>query len=84
MCLLLVSQEMLIPIILTIILGAFFYIVDGYNETIKIHPSLISGFSIAYFFLVVLPEISTYLPEELKHFPALEYFVNEIWVLGGF
>lgn len=71
-----------IGIILAIVGGILFFIVDIYNEnkTREIHSSLIAGISVAYFFLVVLPEISENLPEYPLHLRMLEY----LFVLIGF
>ncbi|MFX0101088.1 MAG: hypothetical protein ACFFCS_16050 [Candidatus Hodarchaeota archaeon] len=63
-------------LVLIISLGAIFFLVDLYENKLaakSIHPSYIAGFSIAYFFLVVLPEITTYLPDVLKEFTVFEY-----------
>jgi hypothetical protein len=72
-------------LILGFIMTTLFFIIDWYNEN-KIkqlketYISLISGISIAYFFLVLLPEISENMPEYPLHLRLLEFF----FVLLGF
>lgn len=69
-------------ILIGFICAILFFIIDLYNEskTREIHSSLIAGISVAYFFLVVLPEISQNLPEYPLHLRMLEY----LFVLIGF
>ena len=67
------NDIILLPIILSGILGFAFFITDRYNEKIHLHPSLIAGFSIAYFFLNVLPEIARSLPELHIDIPFLDF-----------
>ncbi|TFG06124.1 MAG: hypothetical protein EU539_08495 [Promethearchaeota archaeon] len=70
-----------LAIILAIIFGALFFIED-YSTTAKfrLNKSFIAGISLAYFFLVLLPEIALNLPE----FPlGLELF-EFLFVLIGF
>jgi len=68
-------------IILALLCGFTFFIAEYYE---KKHPSFpvsfIAGVSVAYFFLVVLPEISERLPEYPLHLTLLEY----LFVLIGF
>jgi len=63
------EQLLVIPIIISFIFGIFFLLVELYNENYcfeckgqrskEIQTSIIAGFSIAYFFLKLLPEIFT-------------------------
>ncbi|TFF95408.1 MAG: hypothetical protein EU544_02840 [Promethearchaeota archaeon] len=75
-------MDFLVAIIVSIIGGIVFFIVDLFNEnkTREIHSSVIAGISVAYFFLVVLPEISENMPEYPLHLRLLEY----LFVLIGF
>ncbi|MBD3212094.1 MAG: hypothetical protein GF311_05735 [Candidatus Lokiarchaeota archaeon] len=71
------------PLLVTIafIFGATFFIAEFYEPERSYFPvSLIAGISVAYFFLVVLPEISERLPEYPLHLTLLEY----LFVLIGF
>jgi zinc transporter ZupT len=74
------AEASILPILLAITFGVLFYLVDFYHHHVRIHKSLIAGISIAYFFQVVLPEISEGLPEYPLHLVAFEYF----FVLLGF
>lgn len=75
------SIDLIIVSILSIIFGILFFIADFYeHKHPKWHVSLIAGISVAYFFLVVLPEISERLPEYPLHLQILEY----LFVLLGF
>lgn len=68
-------------ITIAIIFGISFFISEYYeNKRPKLPISFIAGVSIAYFFLVVLPEISERLPEYPLHLTLLEY----LFVLIGF
>lgn len=73
------SNNLAVPVILSMVLATLFYFVDLYNEKIKIKPSIIAGISLAYFFLVVLPEVSMGLPRFPFDLPAFEY----LFVLAG-
>lgn len=80
-----VAQEILVSpigIIVALICAILFFIVDLYNEskTKEIHSSVIAGISVAYFFLIVLPEISENIPEYPLQLRMLEY----LFVLIGF
>ena len=56
-------ENFLIIAIVSLILGAFFFIADFYEHTHpKLHISLIAGISLAYFFLVLLPEVAIGIP----------------------
>ncbi|UYP45657.1 hypothetical protein NEF87_001942 [Candidatus Lokiarchaeum ossiferum] len=74
------ATEWIVPTILAVVFGVLFYLVDFYHHHVRIHKSLIAGISIAYFFQVVLPEISAGLPVYPLHLTAFEYF----FVLLGF
>ncbi len=68
-----------------LILALLIFIVDWYNESktkeLKMaYVSLIAGASLAYFFLVMLPEISVNMPEYPLHLTILEF----LFVLIGF
>ena len=74
--------NVLITITLAIVLGVMFFIVEFYDENInlQIHVSFIAGVSVAYFFLILLPEIAEGLPE----FPlGLEIF-EYLFIFLGF
>lgn len=71
-----------IPVVLALAFGAVFFVVEFYDkhEHLQWHPSVIAGISIAYFFLIVLPEISANMPEFPLQLELLEY----LFVLVGF
>ncbi|MHA1777484.1 MAG: hypothetical protein DRO88_05680 [Promethearchaeia archaeon] len=70
----------LIPLFITLIGGILFVLIEHFHKAFKIHDSLLAGFSISYFFLVVLPEISENLPEYPLHLTNFEYLL----ILLGF
>ena len=73
---------LLIFISLSIVLGVLFFIVEFFDKSInfQIHVSFIAGVSVAYFFLILLPEIAEGLPE----FPlGLEIF-EYLFIFLGF
>ena len=73
---------LLIIITLLIVLGVLFFIVEFFNKNInfQINVSFIAGVSVAYFFLILLPEIAEGLPE----FPlGLEIF-EYLFIFLGF
>ena len=73
--------EVLIIILVAIAFGIFFFIADYYEHKISpLHASFIAGISIAYFFLIVLPEIAENLPAAPFELPFFEY----LFVLIGF
>ncbi|MCP4761891.1 MAG: hypothetical protein GY870_08915, partial [archaeon] len=76
------SENFLFVIIIAITLSIFFFIIEYYNtfDRMKVHRSLIAGISIAYFFFVVLPEVSQSLPEYPFHLEAFEF----LFVVIGF
>jgi zinc transporter ZupT len=53
-----------LAIVLSLIFAVLFFIEEYYDDENKfqIHPSLIAGISISYFFLILLPEIAQGLP----------------------
>ncbi|MFX0056674.1 MAG: hypothetical protein ACFE85_04755 [Candidatus Hodarchaeota archaeon] len=56
-------ENFLIVAILSLIFGVFFFIVDFYEHRHpKLHVSLIAGITLAYFFLVLLPEVAVGIP----------------------
>jgi len=68
-------------IILSLGFGTIFFFADYYEKKlIKVHASLIAGISVSYFFLIVLPEIGTRLPE----FPFELVIFEYLFVLIGF
>ncbi len=74
------SESLIIPIILALSLGVLFFIIEIFKEKIQIHISFISGISISFFFLVLMPEILSKLPE----FPlGLDTF-DFLFILIGF
>jgi zinc transporter ZupT len=54
-------------------LGVLFLFEDLYNNHSRIHPSLIAGISLSYFFLIVLPEVLDGLPEFGAEYESFEY-----------
>ena len=74
--------NLLITITLLIVFGVLFFIVEFYNKSIdfQVHVSFIAGVSVAYFFLILLPEIAEGFPE----FPlGLEIF-EYLFIFLGF
>jgi len=67
-------------VLMVLIFGSVFFLVELYHEKIHLNDSIIAGISLSYFFLIVLPEISENLPEFPLHLTAFEYF----FVLLGF
>lgn len=68
--------ELLITIdivLLGIGLALLFFLEDLYNTKVRIHPSLIAGIGLSYFFLVVLPEVGVRIPEYPLHLRNFEY-----------
>ncbi len=75
------TTNLIVVIILAFVFGISFFLVDYYeHKIIRLHASLIAGISIAYFFLIVLPEISERLPE----FPFDLVIFEYLFVLLGF
>jgi exosortase/archaeosortase len=55
--------DVLLIILVAIAFGIFFFFADYYeHKIIPLHASFIAGISVAYFFLIVLPEIAERLP----------------------
>ncbi len=72
---------LIIIVIIALICGLMFFIADFYDHKHpRFHASLIAGISLAYFFLVVLPEIEEGMPEYPLHLKMFEY----LFVLIGF
>jgi len=68
-------------IVISIIFGVLFFIVDFYQRKHpKLDLSLIAGISIAYFFLVLLPEIA----ENIPQFPLGLKIFEYLFVVIGF
>lgn len=75
------SVDLITVLILSLVFGVLFFIADFYEQRhLKLHVSLIAGISVAYFFIIVLPEIAEKLPEYPFHLKFLEY----LFVLLGF
>ena len=75
------SVDLITVLILSLVFGVLFFIADFYEQKhLKLHISLIAGISVAYFFIIVLPEIAEKLPEYPLHLKFLEY----LFVLLGF
>ena len=56
-------ENFLIVAIVSLVLGIFFFVADFYEHTHpRLHVSLIAGISLAYFFLVLLPEVAVGIP----------------------
>jgi zinc transporter ZupT len=67
--------------LIAIIFGLLFFIEDFSEKLIlKLNISFIAGVSIAYFFIVLLPEISERIPELPFHLKIFEFF----FILFGF
>jgi zinc transporter ZupT len=75
------SVDLITVLILSLVFGVLFFIADFYEQKhLKLHVSLIAGISVAYFFIIVLPEIAEKLPKYPFHLKFLEY----LFVLAGF
>ncbi len=75
------SFSAVVVILLAIIFGCLFFLVDYYEQKLIIlHASFIAGISVAYFFLIVLPEIAENMPEFPFDLTIFEY----LFVLIGF
>lgn len=75
-------ELLLLVFIISIICAILFFIIDinGENKLKQINNSLIAGITVSYFFILVLPEISAYMPEYPLHLQMLEFF----YILVGF
>ncbi|MHA2006968.1 MAG: hypothetical protein ACXABO_03130 [Promethearchaeota archaeon] len=70
-----------VGVILALIFGFFFFIADYFeHKLIQWHASFIAGISVAYFFFIVLPEISERLPRSPFNLEIFEY----LFVVIGF
>jgi zinc transporter ZupT len=75
------ALHVVIVLLIALIFGCFFFIAEYYeHKLIQWHASFIAGISVAYFFLIVLPEISERLPEAPFDLVLFEY----LFVLIGF
>jgi len=75
------TADLIIVVILAIAFGVFFFIADYFeHKIIQLHASFIAGISVAYFFLIVLPEIAKRLPVFPFELDLFEY----LFVLVGF
>jgi len=59
------ANDVVLAMVLGVIFGCVFFIVDIYNEnkTKEINTSLIAGITVTYFFIILLPEINSGLEE---------------------
>ena len=75
------SLQFLVVVSISLVMGIIFFLTDLYEKSHpRLHISLIAGISIAYFFLVILPEISENIPEIPFDLTIFEY----IFVVLGF
>ena len=75
------AVELIILIVISVVFGILFFIVDFYKKSHpKLHISLIAGISIAYFFLVLLPEIA----ENQPVYPLALQLFEFLFVVIGF
>jgi zinc transporter ZupT len=75
------TDNLIIVIVLSFSFGIFFFIADYYeHKIVQLHASFIAGISVAYFFLIVLPEIAEKLPAAPFELKLFEY----LFVLLGF
>ena len=75
------SVDLIIVVILALTFGILFFIAEHFEQNlIQVHASLIAGISVAYFFLIVLPEIA----ERLPVFPFDLKLFEYLFVLIGF
>ena len=73
--------DFLITVIISLVLAALFFITEFFDKKHpRIHVSFIGGISVAYFFLVVLPEISENFPANPFNLAIFEY----LFVVVGF
>ena len=76
-----IDVDLIIGIIIAIIFGIAFFIADFFeHKHHQLHASLIAGISVAYFFLIVLPEVAEGMPEYPLHLQIFEY----LFILIGF
>ena len=75
------SISFTVLVVISIIFGILIFITDFYEKSHpKLNISLIAGISIAYFFLVLLPEITKRIPD----FPTHLEFIDFSFILIGF
>jgi zinc transporter ZupT len=75
------SINYLLIISLSLLFGGLFFLVDYYDQKHpQLHISLIAGISVAYFFLVLLPEIS----ENQPNYPLSLKIFEYLFVVIGF
>ena len=75
------TLHVVIVVILVLVFGCFFFMAEYFeHRLVQLHASFIAGISVAYFFLIVLPEIAERLPESPFELALFEY----IFVLIGF
>ncbi|MFW9942990.1 MAG: hypothetical protein ACFFFT_18280 [Candidatus Thorarchaeota archaeon] len=75
------TLHVFIVIVIALVFGSFFFIAEHFeHKLIQWHASFIAGITVAYFFLIVLPEISERLPEAPFELTLFEY----LFVLLGF
>jgi len=73
--------NLIVVILLAIIFGLLFFIEDFSTKLkIRLNISFIAGVSIAYFFIVLLPEVAERLPELPLHLKIFEF----LFILLGF
>ena len=76
-----IEVNLIIVIILSVIFGILLFISDFFeHEHHQLHASLIAGISVAYFFLLVLPEVAEGIPEFPFYLQILEY----LFIMIGF
>ena len=53
------TLHVVIVVILVLVFGCFFFMAEYFeHRLVQLHASFIAGISVAYFFLIVLPEIA--------------------------
>ena len=73
--------EFLITVVISLFMAVLFFITEFFDKKhLRLHISFIGGISVAYFFLVVLPEISENFPENPFNLVIFEY----LFVVLGF
>ena len=75
------TESNLIILIISLIFGVLFFIADFYeHKHPKLHVSFIAGISIAYFFLLILPEVGIGVLENFLNIQSFEF----LFVVIGF
>jgi zinc transporter ZupT len=73
--------HIVIVVVLALVFGCFFFIADYFeHRLIQWHASFIAGISVAYFFIILLPEIA----ERLEEIPFDLKLFEYLFVLIGF